>query len=64
MLHNVVDLTDVLNKMITDGHTVTKEHIARLSPYMRKQILRFGRYDLDMEDLPKPLVPHLLAMVA
>ncbi len=55
MLHNVVDLTDVLVKMAEDGHTITKELVSCLSPYIRDKIRRFGRYDVDMDEHP----PHL-----
>ncbi|WP_404944162.1 hypothetical protein [Rhizobium ruizarguesonis] len=34
--------------------------ISRLRGYARKQIRRFGKYDLDMDDLPAPLVPRSL----
>ena len=40
-----------------DGHPVTSELAACLSPYVRKQIRRFGRFSLDMEDQPDPLNP-------
>ena len=33
---------------------------ACLSPYTRQHILRFGRYALDMDDLPGPLDPQTL----
>ncbi len=56
MLQNVVDLTDVINGMIAEGYPVTPEFISRLSPYMRRHILRFGRYILN-EDVPEPLRP-------
>ena len=29
--------------------------IARLGPYTREHIRRFGQYVLEMDDLPKPL---------
>lgn len=57
MLSNVADLTEVLSSMAADGVRVTPELAASLSPYTRKQIRRFGKYSLDMEDLPEPLVP-------
>ncbi|MFF0952201.1 Tn3 family transposase [Rhizobium leguminosarum] len=57
MLSNVADLTEVLSPMAADGLRVTPELAASLNPYTRKQIRRFGRYSLDMEDLPEPLVP-------
>lgn len=55
MLHNVIDLTEVLHKMTEKGEPVTLELAKHLSPYLNGQIRRFGRYDLDMNDLPAPL---------
>jgi hypothetical protein len=60
MLSNVADLTTVLSSMASDGHPVTAELAASTSPYMRKNIRRFGKYGLDMEDLPAPLSPKPL----
>jgi TnpA family transposase len=60
MLSNVADLTDVVADMARDGHPVTPELVAATSPYMREQIRRFGRFALDMEDLPEPLNPQPL----
>ena len=57
MLSNVSDLTTVLSDMAEDGHPVTPELAAAISSYTRKHIRRFGRYDLDMDDLPDPLNP-------
>jgi hypothetical protein len=37
-----------------------KSFLAATSPYMREQIRRFGRFTLDMEDLPAPLNPQPL----
>jgi len=60
MLSNVADLTEVLSSMATDGHAVTAELAASTSPYMRKNLRRFGKYGLDMEELPAPLSPKPL----
>ena len=57
MLSNVADLTDVINSMAADGLTVTPELAAALSPYARAKIRRFGKYSIDMEDIPQPLNP-------
>ena len=46
---------DLTAGMLVDGHTVTKENITRLSPYMREHIRRFGQYVLDMDEIPPPL---------
>ena len=60
MLSNVADLTDVLSAMAKDGHPVTAALVAGISPYIREHIRRFGRFALDMEDLPNPLNPRPL----
>ena len=60
MLSNVSDLTEVLSSMSNDGHPVTAELAAATSPYMRKNIRRFGKYGLDMEEMPAPLFPKPL----
>ncbi len=54
MLQNVVDLTDVLAQMASEGYAINKELVACLSPYIRDKICRLGKYDLDMEQQP----PH------
>jgi TnpA family transposase len=61
MLHNIIDLTKVLNQMVVSGHQVTEPLVQRLSPYMTKHIKRFGQYVLDMNTLPEPLeIPKLV----
>ncbi len=60
MLSNVADLTEALASMSADGHQVTPELAAALSPYTRKHIRRFGKYELNMDDKPAPLVPKPL----
>lgn len=56
MLSNVVDMTTALTGMIADGYRVTEQQVARLSPYWREHIRRFGQYVLDMEEeLPSVL---------
>jgi TnpA family transposase len=60
MLANVVDLTEVLSAMAKDGHPVTPALVACISPYIRDHIRRFGRFALDMAELPTPLNPQPL----
>lgn len=60
MLHNVADLTDVLNGMAAEGWSLTKEWVGRFSPYMREHLRRFGQYALDMDDQPPSLEPKPL----
>ncbi len=60
MLSNVADLTETLASMADDGLNVTPKLAAALSPYTRRHIRRFGKYELDMDDWPPPLVPKQL----
>ena len=53
MLSNVVDLSEVLSVMAKEGQPVTAALAARISPYIRDHIRRFGRFALDMTQLPK-----------
>ena len=55
MLHNVVDMTNVLYALQQEGVCITPEVVRRLSPYLTEHIKRFGQYVLDMETLPEPL---------
>ena len=59
MLSNVADLTDLVVDMAEHGHQVTPKLVARLSPYTREHIRRFGRYILDMDDLQNLSPPRL-----
>ncbi|WP_232282494.1 Tn3 family transposase [Photobacterium damselae] len=58
MLHNVSDLTGILNEMASEGIVITKELVSCLSPYIREHIRRFGRYDVDMTERPPDLDPR------
>ena len=60
MLSNVADLTEVLCAMATDRHPVTADLVASISPYLREHIRRFGKFSVDMANLPKPLNPQPL----
>ena len=60
MLSYVADLTEVLCAMATDRHPATADLVASISPYLREHIRRFGRFFLDMANLPDPLNPQPL----
>jgi Tn3 transposase DDE domain len=64
MLSNVADLTEALCAMANDGQAVTADLAACISPYLREHIRRFGRFSLNMADLPEPLNPRPLPFEA
>jgi hypothetical protein len=49
-------------RSFTTAPTPPRELVARLSPYLRAHIRRFGQYVLDMDDVPDPLDPKLLKL--
>lgn len=59
MLHNVADMTDILHELSRDGHHITKDAVATLSPYLTEHIKRFGEYFI-MDTTPPPLQPDKL----
>jgi hypothetical protein len=62
MLHNAVDLTKVLNQIVSEGHEITPQYVQRLIPYMTKHIKCFDQYLLDMDTTPGPLELPKLAV--
>jgi TnpA family transposase len=48
MLHNVIDMTSILQQLKHEGYAVNTKTIARISPYLTDHIQRFGEYVIDM----------------
>ena len=56
---NVVDLSKTLQILKGEGHSVSREDMAALSPYLTRHIKRFGDYILDLSKEPEPLESDL-----
>jgi len=56
ILQNVADMTRLLPKLVEQGHIVTRETLATLSPYLTGNYRRFGDYFVDVEQTPEPLL--------
>lgn len=59
VFHNVVSMTQTLQKLIDEGQVVTPEIMARLSPYKTEHINRFGNYELQFDRIPQPITEAL-----
>jgi TnpA family transposase len=57
ILHNTVDLARLLMELRQEGYPITKEVVARLSPYLTRHIRRFGEYTIDVHVKPAPIEP-------
>ena len=49
------EISRILQEYIQAGHTIEEEIIGALSPYLTKQINRFGSYSLDLNRKPPAL---------
>lgn len=58
IFHNVVSMTTIIQNLINEGHIITPEILAYLSPYKTSHINRFGIYHL-LERTPEPIVKDL-----
>jgi TnpA family transposase len=55
ILHNVVDISNAIERLNEEGIVVTREDIKVMSPYMTSHIKRFGEYIIDLDDIPQPI---------
>jgi hypothetical protein len=59
VFHNVVTMTKALRQLEAEGHAVSHEVLAALSPYQTEHINRFGTYVLNFERTREPPAPEL-----
>lgn len=55
ILHNVVDISNAIERLNEEGIVVTREDIKVMSPYMTSHIKRFGEYIIDLDEIPQPI---------
>jgi hypothetical protein len=63
MLHNVVDMTNVIYDLLQAGGCIMPELVSRLSPYLTEYIKRLGQYVLDVATQPEPWQPKPLFVI-
>ncbi|MBF2022050.1 MAG: Tn3 family transposase [Hydrococcus sp. C42_A2020_068] len=62
IFQNVVDLTEVLQQLQSEGYLLEREDVACLSPYLTTHIKRFGDYVIDMEAISQSLDERILLL--
>ena len=55
ILQNAVDMSSVIQVLVAEGYSVSREMISTLSPYVTQHIKRYGDYVVDLSQLPQPL---------
>jgi len=56
ILQNTVDMTEAINKLIKDGQKILKIDIEALSPYILRNLKRFGEYFININAVPEPFL--------
>lgn len=50
MIYNTtVDLTNLVNELVDEGHTIRREDLATISPYITSKTRRFGDWVIDLD---------------
>ena len=52
ILQNIIDITAILQDLKQEGHEVSQEDAAYMSPYLTHQIKRFGNYIVNLDKIP------------
>ncbi|MBV8884046.1 MAG: Tn3 family transposase [Chroococcidiopsidaceae cyanobacterium CP_BM_RX_35] len=55
ILQTAVDISWAVQTLSTEGCKIDRDALASLSPYMTKQLKRFGDYVVDLQNIPQPL---------
>jgi hypothetical protein len=55
IFQNVVDMTYALRDLIQEGYPVQRAAVAGLSPYITRNLKRFGEYAVNLDMTPTPL---------
>jgi Tn3 transposase DDE domain len=60
MFQNVLDMSQAIRELIEDRYPVTVPTVHGLSAYPHEHLLRYGEYDVDLDDIPPPMTEEAL----
>jgi hypothetical protein len=55
IFHNVVTMSNALERLVAEGYELDANLIACSSPYLTEHLNRFGRYSFNRDRVPEPL---------
>lgn len=55
IFQNVVDITTILWQLKNEGYRFSRQDLERISPYITRNIKRFGDYVIDLQKIPHPI---------
>ena len=54
ILQNTVDMTRVIQGLSAEGFKINRRMLATMSPYINRNLKRYGDYVVDLKDIPQP----------
>ena len=54
ILQNTVDMTRVIQTLSAEGFKITHRMLATMSPYITRNLRRYGDYVVDLKNIPQP----------
>lgn len=64
ILQNAVDISWIVKSLSVEGCQLDREALALLSPYLTRQLKRFGYYVVDLQAIPQPLESEISLPIA
>ncbi|MDF2866907.1 MAG: transposase Tn3 family protein [Gammaproteobacteria bacterium] len=62
ILQNIIDISHIIYQLQQESWKISKEDVAKLSPYLTAHIKRFGDYVVNLN--PMPPIPDSIRAVA
>lgn len=54
ILQNTVDMTGVIRSLSAEGFKINRRMLATMSPYINRNLKRYGDYVVDLKNIPQP----------
>ena len=54
ILQNTVDMTEVICSLSAEGFKINRRMLATMSPYINRNLKRYGDYVVDLKNIPQP----------
>ena len=54
ILQNTVDMTRVIHSLSAEGFKINRRMLATMSPYLNRNLKRYGDYVVDLKNIPQP----------
>ena len=54
ILQNTVDMTGVIRSLSAEGFKITRRMLATMSPYINRNLKRYGDYVVDLKNIAQP----------